>query len=118
MRVERHYRTAGDAEFSGFEGAIRSFAWGDLLARLREPRLAIDAYARLDSLEERIHQPGFVVRSWAERGALYQQLGDVPQAIRYYERFIEAWQHADPELQPVVERARKAIAALKGDVRR
>ena len=118
MRVERHYRTAGDAEFSGFEGAIRSFAWGDLLARLREPRLAIDAYARLDSLEERIHQPGFVVRSWAERGALYQQLGDVPQAIRYYERFIEAWQHADSELQPVVERARKAIAALKGDVRR
>ncbi len=114
-RVERHYRTAGDAEFNGFEGGIRAFAWGDLLARLREPRLAIEAYARLDSLDDHIQNAGFVVRSWAERGALYQQLGEVPQAIRYYERFIEAWQHADPELQPSVERAREAVAALKGE---
>ena len=115
MRVQRHYRTAGDAEFNGFEGGIRSFAWGDLLARLREPRLAIDAYARLDSLDDHINTAGLVVRSWAERGALYQQLGDAPQATRYYERFIEAWQHADPELQPFVERARQAVAALQGE---
>jgi len=114
MRVERHYRAAGDAEFTGFEGGIRSFAWGDLLARLREPRLAIEAYARLDSLDDHINNAGFVVRSWAERAALYQRLGDGPQAIRYYERFIEAWQYADPELQPFVERARKAVAAPKG----
>jgi len=114
MRVERHYRAAGDAEFAGFEGGIRSFAWGDLLARLREPRVAIDAYGRLDSLDDHINNAGFVVRSWAERGALYRQLGDATQAIRYYERFIEAWQQADPELQPFVERARQAVAALKG----
>src|SRR5207302_1571057 len=66
MRVERHYRAAGDAEFTGFEGGIRSFAWGDLLARLREPRLAIEAYAHLDSLDDHINNAGFVVRSWAE----------------------------------------------------
>src|SRR5438105_3592745 len=113
MPVERHYRAAGDAEFHGFAGGIRSFAWGDLLARLREPRLAIEAYAHLDSLDDHINNAGFVVRSWAERAAVYQQVGDAPQAIRYYERFIEAWQYADPELQPFVERARKAVAALK-----
>src|SRR5207244_11671527 len=105
MRVERHYRAAGDAEFTGFEGGIRSFAWGDLLARLREPRLAIEAYAHLDRLDDHINNAGFVVRSWVERAAVYQQVGDAPQAIRYYERFIEAWQYADPELQPFVERA-------------
>jgi serine/threonine-protein kinase len=113
MRVERHYRRPADDEFRGEPGVIRSFAWGDLLARLREPRPALEAYARLDSIEDRIQHPGLVVRSWAERGALYQQLGDVPQAIRYYERFIEAWQHADPELQPLVERARVAVATLR-----
>src|SRR5205814_1220741 len=44
MRVERHYRAAGDAEFTGFEGGIRSFAWGDLLARVGEP-IAVTACA-------------------------------------------------------------------------
>ena len=114
-RVERHYRTALDAEFNGFEGGVRSFAWGELLTRLHEPRRAIEAYARLDSLEERVHHAGLVVRSWAARGALSQQLGDAPQAIRYYERFIDAWQHADRELQPLVARARETVAVLKGD---
>src|SRR5256884_4261817 len=114
MRVERHYRAAGDAEFTGFEGGIRSFAWGDLLARLREPRLAIEAYARLDSLDDHITNAGFVVRSWAEPPALYQQLGDAPPATRHYVRFTETRQSAAPRLPPFVERARKAVAAPKG----
>ena len=117
MRVERHFRVPAEGEFSGEPGVVRAFAWGDLLARLSEPRLAIDAYARLDTLGDRIQHPGFVVRSWAERGALYQQLGETQEAIRYYERFIDAWQHADAELQPFVQRARAAVAALKGEVR-
>src|SRR2546430_8326286 len=113
MRVDPHYRRGGAAVFAGFEGGTRCFAWGCFSARLREPRLAIEAYARLDSLDDHINNAGFVVRSWVERAAVYQQVGDAPQAIRYYERFIEAWQYTDPELQPFVERARKAVAALK-----
>ncbi|HEX9705397.1 MAG TPA: serine/threonine-protein kinase [Gemmatimonadales bacterium] len=117
MRVEHHYRVPAESEFSGEPGVIRVFAWGDLLARLREAGLALEAYARLDSLEDAIQHPGFVVRSWAERGALHQQLGEKAEAIRQYERFIEAWQDADPELQPFVERAREAVAALRGEAR-
>jgi tRNA A-37 threonylcarbamoyl transferase component Bud32/tetratricopeptide (TPR) repeat protein len=116
MRVDRHYRTPTDVEFSGDQGVIRAFAWGDLLARLGDPRLALEAYARMDSSEARVQHPGFLVRSWAERGALYQRMGQAPLAIEHYERFIEAWRDADAQLQPLVDRARNAVAALKGEV--
>jgi tRNA A-37 threonylcarbamoyl transferase component Bud32/tetratricopeptide (TPR) repeat protein len=116
MRVDRHYRQPAPAEFTGDQGVIRSYAWGDLLARLGEPRLALEAYSRLDSAEQRVQHPGLLVRSWAERGALAQRLGQVPQAIEYYRQFIEAWKDADAELQPMVDQARSAVAALRGEV--
>jgi tetratricopeptide (TPR) repeat protein/TolB-like protein len=117
-RVDRHFRTPGEFEFTGEQGVVRAFAWGDVLARLRMAREAISAYARMDSVEERIVHPGLLIRSWAERGALHQQLGETADAVRWYERFIAAWEHADPELQPEVERARDAVAVLKGEPRR
>jgi hypothetical protein len=57
------------------------------------------------------------VRSFAERGALYQQLGERDKAIEYYERFIAAWEKADPKLQPLVERARQAVQAIRSGAR-
>jgi tetratricopeptide (TPR) repeat protein/TolB-like protein/predicted Ser/Thr protein kinase len=117
MRVDRHYRQPAPAEFLGEQGIIRSFAWGDLLARLGEPRLAIEAFARLDSSDQRIQHAGYLVRSWAERGALYQGLGETPRAIEHYEKFIAAWERADTALQPLVDRARDAVASLKGNAR-
>lgn len=114
MRVARHFRTPAPNEFTGEQGVVRAFAWGDLLGRLGLSREAIGAYARMDSVEERLLHPGLVVRSWAERGALHQQLGERTEAVRDYERFIDAWQHADPELQPSVDRARATVAALQG----
>jgi serine/threonine-protein kinase len=115
LRVDRHFRAHAEGEFTGEAGVVRAFAWGDLLARLRMPREAIAAYARMDSVEDRIVHPGLVVRSWAERAALYQQVGETTEAIRWYERFIDAWQHGDPEVQSVVERAREVVATLKGE---
>ncbi|HEX7122015.1 MAG TPA: hypothetical protein VF178_06550, partial [Gemmatimonadaceae bacterium] len=117
MRVDRHFRQASQTELAGSPGIIRAFGWGDLLARLGEPRLAIDAYASIDTNGVRQSQPGFAVRSHAERGALYQLLGDVPRAIEHYEQFIKAWQHADPPLQPAVERAREAVRLLRSGAR-
>ncbi len=115
--VDRYYRHPAAGEFAGEPGVIRAFAWGDLLARLNEPRAALEAYSHLDTAEQRVQHPGFVVRSWAERGALHQQLGETAEAIREHERFIAAWQHADPELQPLVDRAKAAVAALRGELR-
>jgi len=112
LRVARHYETPATTEFQGEQGLVRAFAWGDLLARLGRPRDAIMAYARIDSAATRQVHPGLLVRSWAERAALYQTLGDTASARIYYTRFVDAWQGADPALQPRVRHARSALAAL------
>ena len=37
------------------------------------------------------------------------------KAINYYGKLVELWKDADPELQPRVEAARRAISALSPD---
>jgi tetratricopeptide (TPR) repeat protein len=48
-------------------------------------------------------------------GALYERQGDRAKAVYYYGKLVELWQDADPELQPRVEAARRAIEALSPD---
>ncbi len=48
-------------------------------------------------------------------GALYEERDETDKALLYYGRFVELWQDADPELQPRVEAARRAIEALSPD---
>jgi tetratricopeptide (TPR) repeat protein len=45
----------------------------------------------------------------------YEATGDHEKARKEYDFFIEAWQEADPELQPWVEDARRALARLSPD---
>ncbi len=72
----------------------------------------------------------FLARPWLDRlfldgifraytherlGALYEKRGETEKALLSYGRFVELWQDADPELQPRVEAARRAIEALSSD---
>lgn len=43
---------------------------------------------------------------------LYELRGDRERAAHYYNRFIELWRNADPELQPRVQAARRALERL------
>jgi tetratricopeptide (TPR) repeat protein len=43
---------------------------------------------------------------------LYELRGDRERAAHYYNRFVELWQDADPELQPRVQAARRALERL------
>jgi tetratricopeptide (TPR) repeat protein len=45
----------------------------------------------------------------------YEQTGEHDKARKEYAFFVEAWQDADPELQPWVEDARRALARLSPD---
>lgn len=45
-------------------------------------------------------------------GRIHEELGEYDQAREAYEYFVEAWKHADPELQPMVEEARQAMIRL------
>jgi hypothetical protein len=45
-------------------------------------------------------------------GGLYELRGDTAKAALYYGRFVELWEDADPDLQPRVEAARRALERL------
>jgi hypothetical protein len=45
-------------------------------------------------------------------GALYEQRGDTANAILNYGKLVDLWRDADPELQPRVEAAGRAIQTL------
>ncbi len=56
--------------------------------------------------------------SWApyERlGILYEGRADVDKAVYYYGKLVDLWTDADPELQPRVDAARRAIQSLSAD---
>jgi DNA-binding SARP family transcriptional activator len=57
----------------------------------------------------------FLPRAYERLGELYEQRGDTAKAIYYYGKLVELWKDADPELQPRVEAARRAIEALSPD---
>ncbi len=50
-------------------------------------------------------------------GELHESLGHRDEAIDYYQRFIELWNEADPELQPQVKAARDRLTGLVGERR-
>jgi tetratricopeptide (TPR) repeat protein len=45
-------------------------------------------------------------------GELYERRGDRPRAIARYQRFVDLWKNADPELQPRVHEVRARIERL------
>jgi tetratricopeptide (TPR) repeat protein/tRNA A-37 threonylcarbamoyl transferase component Bud32 len=95
---------------------VWALGWGDVFARAGRLEEAAVVYAWADSAPHPANVPGALVRSWAERAAILQQLGRTAEAITLYQRFVDAWQHADPGLQPLVERARRAVEALGGRI--
>ena len=46
------------------------------------------------------------------RAALYLRLADTTATAEEYARFLELWKNADPELQPIVTRARERLTQL------
>jgi DNA-binding SARP family transcriptional activator len=46
---------------------------------------------------------------------VHDRRGDSARAVAHYRRFVELWQEADPELQPMVAAARHRIASLGGE---
>ncbi|HUF30539.1 MAG TPA: hypothetical protein VMM77_07715 [Gemmatimonadaceae bacterium] len=100
------------------EALATKYDWADILAGLGERRRALAVYETLDTAHHTLVEPTMTsllhVLSFAERALLHEQLGERERAIELYEKFAEAWQDADSELQPMVRRAREAAARLRG----
>jgi len=110
-----------DATIANEEGFVEVYAWANLLARLGDPGAALTVYQRLDSARFILGPDNqldamLLIQSWGERGALYQQLGQKDEAIEMYEKLIDAWRDGDEHVQPSVERARRAVQVLRGEV--
>ena len=50
------------------------------------------------------------------RGEIYEEMGDIGQAIWHYEAFAELWKDADPELLVKVREVLQHVAELRGEV--
>ncbi|HET7600973.1 MAG TPA: serine/threonine-protein kinase [Gemmatimonadales bacterium] len=55
---------------------------------------------------------GALAPAYKRLGELYEAKGDRRQAAEYYERFVNLWKDADPELQPGVREVRGRLARL------
>ena len=57
-------------------------------------------------------RPDYAPFGWGEAARIYEQLGEIDNAIRYYTFVVDQWEDADPMLQPRVELAQQRIDAL------
>lgn len=63
----------------------------------------------------RVLNTGLRYNAWSlqQLGDLYEARGDNARALDAYERFVELWKNADPELQPTVRDVRARIERLR-----
>jgi tetratricopeptide (TPR) repeat protein len=54
----------------------------------------------------------FLAPTYKRLGELYETKGNAAKAVENYEKFVELWKDADPELQPQVKAAREKISKL------
>ncbi len=50
-------------------------------------------------------------------GDLYDARGDRKTALGYYQRFLDLWRGADPELQPIVRDVQEKMSRLTAEPR-
>jgi hypothetical protein len=55
----------------------------------------------------------YLGRTLERRGEVYERLGRMDEARRHYERFVELWRDADPELLPRVQQVQARLAAMR-----
>jgi tetratricopeptide (TPR) repeat protein/TolB-like protein len=109
-------REEPDAGFA-LAGAYGHLALGDTTGALRWLRIFRDETWPHSSMLDQI-AAGFTFqcmlwpRTFLLLGDLAAATGQRQEAARAYRMFIGMWEHGDPDVQPVVQRARDALARL------
>jgi acyl-homoserine lactone acylase PvdQ len=60
----------------------------------------------------------FFVLGRLEQGRIAERLGERQKAMDSYQFVVDAWQHADPELESYVREARARLGRTTGGARR
>ncbi|HEX6643913.1 MAG TPA: hypothetical protein VF037_04505, partial [Gemmatimonadales bacterium] len=122
---EERWRDAA-AAFSRAREKLHCSPCGELFSamawdRAGEPDSARIRYERVylaPVTDEEPEDGAFMPIGLMRLGELYEQKGERAKALAYYEKFVDFWRDADPELQPKVREARERIAALSAEPRR
>jgi tetratricopeptide (TPR) repeat protein len=103
-------------EQTGVCGVCGLFEIAGTMERMGQPDSARMAYERLvthPSVQSAVQYESFALApSYKRLGELYEAKGDRKKAADYYGRFVDLYQHADPELQPAVREARERLGRL------
>ncbi len=75
-------------------------------------RAALERYLAVPALFRWETDADYLAPALEMLAELSEEAGDMEAAARYYGRFIELWQHADPPLQGRVEAARERLAGI------
>jgi eukaryotic-like serine/threonine-protein kinase len=106
----------GGYEQTGACAVCGLFEIAGSLERLGQPDSARMAYERLvthPSVQSAVQYESFALApSYKRLGELYEAKGDRKKAADYYGRFVDLYQHADPELQPAVREVRERLGRL------
>ena len=88
--------------------------YGYLFDVANMPDSALAAYERYLAVPYRGvgNESQFLAGAYKRLGELYEAKGDVNKALENYERFVDMWKTADPELQPRVAEVKRRIARL------
>jgi tetratricopeptide (TPR) repeat protein len=88
------------------------FLHAQLLRRVDRHDEALELYASF--LDTSLFDLPCLAPAHLGRAEILDERGDVQGALGHYRRFIELWGAADPEVRPMVERARARVAELAG----
>ncbi len=80
-----------------------------------EPDSAIVEFERfIDTQDPQLNsRQEYLAGSYKRLGELYEAKGNAAKAIENYQKFIDLWKDADPELQPAVRAAKARLDDLK-----
>jgi tetratricopeptide (TPR) repeat protein len=103
-------------EQTGVCGVCGLFEIAGTMERMGQPDSARMAYERLvthPSVQSAVQYESYALApSYKRLGELYEAKGDRKRAADYYGRFVDLYQHADPELQPAVREVRERLGRL------
>ncbi|MEP7066397.1 MAG: protein kinase [Gemmatimonadota bacterium] len=94
------------------------FEIAQAFAKLDQPDSALAYYTQYVSKGDafRVRLDGDHLASAYQRlGELYEAKGDRKRAVEFYQKLIELWKNADPELQPIVTDAKQRVARLSAE---
>jgi tetratricopeptide (TPR) repeat protein len=89
---------------------LERYLRGELLRELGREREALAWYAAAGQTQS--DQLAYLAPAHLRQAEIFEKLGEKQKAAEHYRKFLQLWGECDPELRPMVEEARRRLAAF------